>query len=1000
MDEERQEAYLTLINSLLNSPISKANSILNANQVLVDAGLVQTMQQVASVMAEQGYQYAANFLMDVACQLPEIINSSRNVTNMAVGQGESLAKTQQEEYLIFLDKVYEATTQSNSNPQVVYPLLAENLEKLNDDFAVLLRQVIIDTLSQVNPDQAQSIAAVIGNFSDLMREFPQGDRASNLEIAIAGAEVAATIFTRARYPNDWATNRNNLAAAYTKRVQGDREENLERAIATYEEALQVYTQSKFPQEWAKTKSNLGNAYSDRIRSDRKENLEQAIRCYLAALQVRTQKAFPYEWATTQNNLGAAYWNRIEGERAQNLELAIAAFQSALQVYTQQAFPEDWARTQNNLGVVYRDGIQGNRRTNLEEAISHFQAALQVYTQAAFPQYWATIQNNLGAVYLELEQISAAISSFQSALEVYTPTAFPLECFGTGQNFGNTARVSQQWADAIEGYHFAIEAVEQSRTWTITDTRRQEILSGAIDVYANIVEAYIKTNNPYRALEYVERSKARNLVDMLSTRDIYPKGNISETIINELRRLRRETVTEQRRLEIADQNRSTGILYNASELSTDSTAWLKDRDRLNQLLQQLDNLIITEIDPIDPSFRATQQVKPISYIEIQNLVDDRTAIVEWYITDDNFYTFIITHNSQHPQVCFTSAEEQQAFLDWQEEYLQDYQQNRKQWIEKLSDYLYRLSAILHIDDIINSLPSDCERLILIPHRFLHLIPLHALPLSKDSCLIDLFPRGVDYAPSCQLLQLTQNQERSNFVRLLAIQNPTKDLGYTTVEVGTIQRYFYHTDVFVENAAQKSTFVEVKIKDNGTREVIQNAQLSLANCAHFSCHGEFNFESPLNSALLLADGERLTLGEIFDLDLSQCRLVTLSACETGLTNYKILSDEYVGIPSAFLYAGSPSVVSSLWTVQDISTAFLMIKFYQNIPLSETVAIALNQAQIWLRNLTGKELRKWISENKISLDATLNMSLRRRLHKISDNEQPFKLPFHWAAFCAIGQ
>ncbi len=1000
MDEERQKVYLTLINSLLNSPSSKANSILNANQVLVDAGLVQTMEQVASVMEEQGYQYAANFLMDVACQLPEIINSSRNVTNRAVGQGESLAKTQQEEYLIFLDKVYEATAQSNSNPQVVYPLLAENLEKLNDDFAVLLRQVIIDTLSQVNLEQAQSIAAVIGNFSDLMREFPQGDRASNLEIAIAGAEVADTIFTRDAYPNDWATNRNNLAAAYTKRVRGDREENLERAIAAYEEALQVYTQSKFPQEWAKTKSNLGNAYSNRIRSDRKENLEQAIRCYLAALQVRIQKAFPYEWATTQNNLGAAYWNRIEGERAQNLELAIAAFQAALQVYTQQSFPEDWARTQNNLGVAYRDRIQGNRRANLEEAISHFQAALQVYTQTAFPQYWATIQNNLGAVYLELEQISAAISSFRSALEVYTPTAFPLECFGTGQNFGNTARVSQQWADAIEGYHFAIEAVEQSRTWTITDTRRQEILSGAIDVYAHIVEAYIKTNNPYRALEYVERSKARNLVDILSTRDIYPKGNISETIINELRRLRRETVTEQRRLEIADQNRSTGILYNASELSTDSTAWLKDRDRLNQLLQQLDNLIITEIDPIDPSFRATQQVKPISYIEIQNLVDDRTAIVEWYITDDHFYTFIITHKSQHPQVWFTSADEQQAFLDWQEEYLQDYQQNRKQWIEKLSERLNRLSETLHIEEIINSLPSNYDQIILIPHRFLHLIPLHALPLSEGDCLLDRFPRGVRYAPSCQLLQLTQNQERTNFERFLAIQNPTKDLGYTTVEVETIQHYFSHADVFAENAAQKATLVQVKTKDNGTREVIQNFQLSLANCAHFSCHGEFNFESPLASALLLADGERLTLGEIFDLDLPQCRLVTLSACETGQTNYKILSDEYVGIPSSFLYAGSPSVVSSLWQVQDVSTAFLMIKFYQNLLSYETVAIALNQAQIWLRNLTKKELQEWISENKISLDATINISLRRRLHKISDNEQPFKSPFHWAAFCAIGQ
>ncbi|MEH2093480.1 CHAT domain-containing protein [Nostoc sp.] len=996
MDEERQKAYLTLINSLFNSPSGKANSILNANSVLIDAGLVQTMEQVASLMTEQGYQNAADFLMNVACQLSEIISSSRNVTDRTVDEGESLAKTKQEEYLIFLDQVYQATAQSDSNPQVVYPLLAENLEKLNDDFAFLLRQVIIDTLTQVEPEQAQSIAAVIGNFSDLMREFPQGDRASNLEIAIAGAEVAATVFTHDAYPNDWATNRNNLAAAYTKRVRGDREENLERAIAAHEEALQVYTQSQFPTEWARTQSNLGNAYSDRIRSDRTQNLERAIRCYLAAEQVRTQEAFPYEWATTQNNLGAAYWNRIEGERGQNLELAIAAFQAALEVYTQQAFPEDWARIQNNLGVAYRDRIQGEQRANLEAAIAHFQAALQVYTQTAFPQYWATIQNNLGAVYLELEQISAAISSFRSALEIYTPSAFPLECFGTGQNFGNTARACQQWADAIEGYHVAIEAVEQSRTWAITDTRRQEILSGGIDVYANIVKAYIKTNHPDQALEYVERSKARNLVDTLSSRDIYPKGNISETIINELKRSRQEIVAEQRRLDMIEQNRSSSM----GQLIGDSDSWLKNRTRLNELLQQLNHLIKNEIDPIDPSFRATQQVKPISYSEIETLVDDRTTIVEWYICNDNFHTFIITHSSEHPLVWSSSAEEIQALMDWQNEYLQDYQQNRKQWIEKLPESLQSLAIILHIDEIINYLPSNCDQLILIPHRFLHLIPLHALPLSPNTHLLDHFSRGVRYAPSCQLLQLTGKQLCSDFNRLLAIQNPTKDLGHSAVEVKSIQNCFAHTDTLIENAATKAALIEINNQDDGTREVIQNSQLNLANCVHFSCHAEFNFESPLESALLLANKERITLGEIFDLDLPQCCLVTLSACETGLTNYKILSDEYIGISSSFIYAGSPSVVSSLWTVQDVSTAFLMIKFYQNLRTVLSVAVALNQAQIWLRNISKKELQIWIAENQIQLDATLSMSLRRRLHNLLDDDKPFQSPFHWAGFSAVGQ
>ena len=98
----------------------------------------------------------------------------------------------------------------------------------------------------------------------------------------------------------------------------------------------------------------------------------------------------------------------------------------------------------------------------------------------------------------------------------------------------------------------------------------------------------------------------------------------------------------------------------------------------------------------------------------------------------------------------------------------------------------------------------------------------------------------------------------------------------------------------------------------------------------------------------------------------------------------------------------MVSSLWTVNNLSTAFLMIQFYKNLLNSQeqtNVAIALNQAQLWLRDLTKEELEKWILENKISLSSTLEMNLSRSLHQMSDKDQPFESPFYWAGFCAIG-
>lgn len=101
-------------------------------------------------------------------------------------------------------------------------------------------------------------------------------------------------------------------------------------------------------------------------------------------------------------------------------------------------------------------------------------------------------------------------------------------------------------------------------------------------------------------------------------------------------------------------------------------------------------------------------------------------------------------------------------------------------------------------------------------------------------------------------------------------------------------------------------------------------------HFATHGAFDTENVLDSALILvpdaADDGRLTVAEIYHLQLN-ADLVTLSACETGLGKVNT-GDDVVGLTRSFLYAGASSVVSSLWQVEDKSTALLMTTFYQNL------------------------------------------------------------------------
>jgi hypothetical protein len=167
-------------------------------------------------------------------------------------------------------------------------------------------------MSEVEPGKAQFIAAVIGNFSNLIREFPQGKRAINLEISMTGYKFVATVFTCEAFPQEWATSQNNLGTAYFDRIRGKKTENLEVAISYYKAALQEYTREAFPQEWATIQNGLGNVYVKRIEGKRVDNLETGIRYYQAALEIRTPSDSPQQWATTQHNLGTAYRNRIVG----------------------------------------------------------------------------------------------------------------------------------------------------------------------------------------------------------------------------------------------------------------------------------------------------------------------------------------------------------------------------------------------------------------------------------------------------------------------------------------------------------------------------------------------------------------------------------------------------------------------------------------------------------------------------------------------------------------
>jgi CHAT domain-containing protein len=340
-----------------------------------------------------------------------------------------------------------------------------------------------------------------------------------------------------------------------------------------------------------------------------------------------------------------------------------------------------------------------------------------------------------------------------------------------------------------------------------------------------------------------------------------------------------------------------------------------------------------------------------------------------------------------------------------------------------------AGILEIDSLarkISEIAPEADQLILVPHRFLHLLPLHCLPLGESGgTLLNRFARGVRFAPSLQVLQLVQQRLQTGLDSLFAIQNPTLDLPYTDLEVEAIHPLFGAQPTVLKQHAATKAALERSI-----------STLASSTCLHFSCHATFNFAQPQLSALILADSQVdsqpddadpdryltqldgsaldltrcLTLLDLFQLDLRQARLVTLSACETGLSEINSLSDEFVGLSSGFLFAGCNSVIGTLWTVSDISTGLLMAKFYRLLKQQEKnqrqtdVAIALKQAQRWLRHLTCKKAVARIERALPSLPEAVRPNYIYDIQELKRRHQPpdrlYSSPFYWAAFCAVGQ
>jgi tetratricopeptide (TPR) repeat protein len=239
-------------------------------------------------------------------------------------------------------------------------------------------------------------------------------------------------------------------------------------------------------------------------------------------------------------------------------------------------------------------------------------------------------------------------------------------------------------------------------------------------------------------------------------------------------------------------------------------------------------------------------------------------------------------------------------------------DRRLQIIKVLEWLWDVAVGPVLDELgFTQLPSanlTWPRVWWVGSRKLNILPIHAAGYHEASPPLSAVDRVISsYIPTVK--SLAYAQERGTVVtnldqqKVMLIGMPTtpegKELPSVTPELNALQT------LIPQN-------IERKILQNPARETVMHA-LRDHQIVHFACHGYFSVKDPSKSYLRMND-MRLTVFDLMSIAIRSPQFAFLSLCHSAsVRNIKLL-DEAINLSTAILLAGYPSVVGTLWEVND--------------------------------------------------------------------------------------
>ncbi len=407
---------------------------------------------------------------------------------------------------------------------------------------------------------------------------------------------------------------------------------------------------------------------------------------------------------------------------------------------------------------------------------------------------------------------------------------------------------------------------------------------------------------------------------------------------------------------------------------------------------------------------SDQILTPDYAAIQNLVNPTTAIIYWHMSPVAMHTFIIKHLHPEPIPVFTpmlNLEEYeetplpeaverllkfQAWLDeWQQKYreylsLTPAAQQEHTWRVDMGWRLLELKKILSINNILQEL-EGISQLILIPHRELFSLPLHALfTLSSDTEAAETSKQlQITYLPTAQsaLAQSKTTPGQQSFPTMLSVES-YKQLDEITgkfirTETEIISQLSQGDRILVENASPESF------------NQVLNRNYDILNLNAVSSPYPQNNQPP---SIRISHTHTLQIHEISH----QYQLVTLNSQHSSPPPSPVNS-EYAEIAIALYHQGIPHIHTNLWEVEATTHIFMMVEFYRRLYRGKSPTVAFNETINWFQELTPAQVQQWYDN---LFNQSLPAHITTYLYQTKQNHPQTKLynnPFHWAGFKIIG-